>query len=161
MRAGSHEVQIPVVGVPVGGPEVGHLGQPMGQAVGGAFRQVISFGPRGRGNRLFELQVRFEVGDAEALQPAKNLLARPSPKRVPILFPVFVQVTDRDDRRQGILSGRGQGGIEPGGGVEVQAGIVGQAQVPIDALEVLPVIVRQEKRLRDNTLTIPSWGSRS
>ncbi len=123
MRAGSDEIQVFITGMPVRGPEVRHLRQRMRQSVGGAFHQVISFGPRRGSTRLFELNVRFEVGDAEEPQPAKYLLARLIPKRFPILLPVFTQVTDRDDGRQGILSWRSHGGIEPGRSVDIQAGI--------------------------------------
>ena len=65
MRAGTHEVHIPVARMPVGWPEIGHLGQRMSQPVSCAFHQIISIAPRDGGIRLFELDVRFEIGDAQ------------------------------------------------------------------------------------------------
>ena len=76
----------------------------MGQPMSCASHQVIAFAPRERGIRLFELDVRFEVSYAESPQPAKYMLARLISKLAPILFAVFVQVSNRDDRRQGIVT---------------------------------------------------------
>ena len=43
MRAGSHEVQIFVMQMPVGGPQVGRLRQPYGTARGLSLSQVYRF----------------------------------------------------------------------------------------------------------------------
>src|SRR5574337_1057502 len=76
------------------------------------------------------------------------MLARFISKLAPILPPIFAHVPDRDNRSQGVLSARGHGWVEPRRGVDIEAGIRGQAQVPDDALEVLAVIVCKEKSMR-------------
>lgn len=70
------------------------------------------------------------------------------PQHSPILHPVFAQMPNRDDRRQGIMVSGGHGWVKPSRGMKVKAGIGGHAQVALDALEVLPVVIRQEKRMR-------------
>ena len=56
----------------MGGPEIAHLRQRMGQSVSGALHQIVAIAPRNGGIRLFKLEVRFEIGNAEQPQPAKN-----------------------------------------------------------------------------------------
>ena len=57
-------------------------------------------------------------------------------------------MSNRDDGGQGILSLRSHGWVEPRRGVDIKIGIGGQAQVAVDALEILAIIVRQEKCMR-------------
>ena len=61
-------------------------------------------------------------------------------------------MSNRDNGCQRILSWRGHGWIEPGRGVKVKTWVGWQAQVTIDALKVLPVIVGEEKCMRGKLL---------
>src|SRR5512134_1063861 len=76
------------------------------------------------------------------------MLTRLISKLTPILFAIFAHVPDRDDRRQGILSLRRHGWVEPCRGVNIKTGVGWQSQVADNALEVLAVIVRKEKSMR-------------
>src|SRR5512136_1614795 len=148
MCAGPHEVQISVARMPIGWPEVSHLRQRMRQPVSCASLQVIAFTPRERGIRFFEFNVCFEVSNTEGPHTAKDLLARLVSQFAPILFSILAQVTNWDNRDQSILSWRSHGWVEPRRCMNIQAGIGGQAQISDDTLEVLAVIVRQEKSMR-------------
>ncbi len=75
------------------------------------------------------------------------MLAGLIPDLSPVLFAVLAHVAYRDDTDDRILSLRGHGGIEPGRGVDIQARVGRQVEVPDDRGRVGAVIVRQEQRM--------------
>ena len=62
--------------------------------------------------------------------------------------PFRAHVSNRDDRDQRILSAGRHGGVEPRRSVDIKTGIGRQAEVTNDALEILTIIIRKEKRMR-------------
>ena len=98
----------------------------------------------------------FQPGDADRRQAVEHRLARLVAQGAPILLAGLIQVADRDDGDQGILTGGGLGRVEPGWRVDVQAGVCRHFQVA-DAFEIFSEIIRQEQGVRPQA---PGWVGR-
>ena len=142
------EIQIVVARMPVAWAEITQLSQVMTKTMRGTFHQVVTLVPGERSESGLELDMHFEIRDAQCRQPAEYVLARLVSNFTPILPAILTQVPNRDDRDQCILSRRGHGWVEPRWCMDIKTGIGGQAQVPNDSLEVFAVVICKEESVR-------------
>src|SRR5215212_3948953 len=150
MRACADEIKILITRMLITRAEVTQLHQVVAKSMRGAFHQVIAFAPGERCIVHFEFDVLFQIGNAQSLQTAEDLLARSVTDRCPILlrlFSVFTHVPNRDNRDQGVLSLRSHGWIEPARSMNVKTGVGWQGKGMNDRVKVLAVILRQKKRM--------------
>ena len=57
-------------------------------------------------------------------------------------------MTDGNNGGDGVISVRSHGWVKPRRGVDIKIGIGRQVQVPVDALKVRPVVIRQKECMR-------------
>ena len=96
--------------------------------MGRTLHEVVLPSPRHRREGPFELEVAVNVGDADAGQAAKHVLAGEAAQRVPVLPTMFVEVPHRHDRGQAVVTGGATDGSKPPGACTYRLGLSGRVR---------------------------------